>query len=398
MGTYYEKWAKNWEFQALLKARPMAGDLALAQEFVDLVWPRVWSVADDPQFVGETQAMRKRVIALIPKREADQEIKLGAGGLRDTEFSVQLLQLVHGRADERLRLRGTFEGLDALVQCGYVGRADGAELEEAYRLQRVLEHRIQLFQLRRTHLMPDRRAEPAPARPQRSGAEGRRRRSPSQWRASTRQVLRLHQRLFYSPLLEAVARIPSEQVRLTSDAAETRLRALGFNDTAAALRHIEALTDGMSRTAAIQRQLLPAMLGWFAEGPNPDHGLLAFRQVSEALGSTSWYLRALRDEGAMAENLARVLASSRYAVDLLLRAPQTASSCSPPTRRRAAPARGRRDPARDDRRRGRHDDAQRGRRGDPGAVRRKELLRLAMADLLGRADVVTAVGDGPAAT
>ena len=50
------------------------------------------------------------------------------------------------------------------------------------------------------------------------------------------------------------------------------------------------------------------MLGWFAEAPNPDHGLLAFRQVSEALGTTPWYLRALRDEGAMAERLARVLA------------------------------------------------------------------------------------------
>jgi glutamate-ammonia-ligase adenylyltransferase len=65
------------------------------------------------------------------------------------------------------------------------------------------------------------------------------------------------------------------------------------------------------------------MLGWFAGAPNPDHGLLAFRQVSEALGTTPWYLRALRDEGAMAERLARILASSRYAVELLKRAPQT---------------------------------------------------------------------------
>ena len=65
------------------------------------------------------------------------------------------------------------------------------------------------------------------------------------------------------------------------------------------------------------------MLGWFAGAPSPDHGLLAFRQVSDALGNTPWYLRALRDEGAMAERLARILASSRYAVQLLTRAPQT---------------------------------------------------------------------------
>lgn len=386
MQTYYASWAKNWEFQALLKARPMAGDRALGQQFVELVAPRVWSVAEDPQFVGETQAMRRRVIAHIPAREAAHEIKLGGGGLRDTEFSVQLLQLVHGRADERLRLRGTFEALDALVACGYVGRGDGAELADAYRLQRVLEHRVQLFALRRTHLMPT--DEAGLRRLARATGMASVDELTQRWRASTRRVQRLHQRLFYSPVLEAVARIPGDQVRLTSEAAETRLRALGFNDTRAALRHIEALTTGVSRQAEIQRQLLPAMLGWFADGPQPDHGLLAFRQVSESLGGSSWYLRALRDEGAMAENLARVLASSRYAVDLLQRAPQTVqllADDAPASRPHAEIATEMDSVAR------RHD--------DPAAavdairaVRRKELLRIAIGDLLGRADV-SAVGD-----
>ena len=387
MGTYYDKWAKNWEFQALLKARPMAGDRELGQAFVELVAPKVWSVADDAHFVGETRAMRKRVIAHIPAREADHEIKLGAGGLRDTEFSVQLLQLVHGRADARLRSRGTFEALDALIAAGYVGRADGRGLGESYRLQRVIEHRAQLFQLRRTHLMPT--DEHGQRRLARSMGLADGKALVAAWRASTRRVLRLHQRIFYSPLLEAVARVPSEAVRLTSEAAETRLRALGFNDTKAALRHIEALSTGVSRQAEIQRQLLPAMLGWFADGPNPDHGLLAFRQVSEALGSSSWYLRALRDEGAMAENLARVLSSSRFAVDLLLRAPQTAQLLVDDdglTRTQAEIAAAMTASAR------RHDDPRAAVEAIRG-VRRKELLRIAMADLLGRMDVA-AVGDG----
>ena len=318
MDSYYQQWAENWEFQALLKARPMAGDHDLGSAFVEMVAPRVWRVGDNDQFVSGVQQMRRRVVSLIPARERDREIKLGAGGLRDTEFSVQLLQLVHGRADPRLRKPATMDALGALVSYGYVGRRDGTELDEEYRFQRVLEHRVQLRHLRRTHLIPT--------------DEHALRRSPAwfdtgaelveRWRASTRRVLRLHRRLFYSPLLEAVARIPTEEVRLTSQAAQTRLRALGYLDPAAALRHLEALTQGLSRKAEIQRQLLPAMLGWFAEGPNPDHGLLAFRQVSEALGATSWYLRALRDGDAVAENLARILASSRFAVDLLLREPQ----------------------------------------------------------------------------
>ncbi|MGC3952889.1 MAG: bifunctional [glutamine synthetase] adenylyltransferase/[glutamine synthetase]-adenylyl-L-tyrosine phosphorylase [Propionicimonas sp.] len=382
--AYYEKWAKNWEFQAMLKARPMAGDLALAQEFVDLVWPMVWRVADDDQFVAETQAMRRRVVSLLPAGQADHEIKLGAGGLRDVEFSVQLLQLVHGRADERLRLRGTFEALDALIALGYVGRADGHDLNTAYRLQRLLEHRLQLHKLRRTHLMPT--DETNQRWLSRSIGLPDVKELSHLWRRSTRRVLTLHQRLFYSPLLEAVARIPSAEVRLTSEGAEIRLRALGYGDPRAALRHIEALSTGMSRRAEIQRQLLPAMLGWFTAGPNPDHGLLAFRQVSDALGSTPWYLRTLRDEGTTAEHFAKVLSSSRYAVDLLLRNPQSAAWLSEadgllPRSGEAILA--------EMRAASRRHEGQAEAVTALRAVRRSELLRLAMADLLDELDVAS---------
>ncbi|WP_040161878.1 bifunctional [glutamine synthetase] adenylyltransferase/[glutamine synthetase]-adenylyl-L-tyrosine phosphorylase [Nigerium massiliense] len=394
--AYYSTWAKNWEFQAMLKARPMAGDLELAQQFVDVVWPHVWQVADNEMFVAEVQAMRKRVISLIPAKDADDEIKLGAGGLRDTEFTVQLLQLVHGRTDERLRLRGTFEGLQALIDHGYVGREDGALLDAAYRFQRVLEHRSQLFQLRRTHLIP--RDEASRRRIARSMGLKDAATLMDQWHRSKRRVLRLHQRLFYSPLLEAVARIPSQAVRLTSDAAETRLRALGYAGSKDALRHLAALTQGVTRQAEIQRQLLPAMLGWFAEGPNPDHGLLAFRQLSEALGHSSWYLRALRDEGAMAENLARVLASSRYATDLLRRAPQTVEMLADIDQLKPRPLEDITAEMRSTA--SRHDDEDDA-AGAIRAVRRRELLRLAMGDLLGVLeldDLGTALTDVTTAT
>ena len=380
--AYYDQWAKNWEFQAMMKARPMAGDMALAGDFVDMIWPKVWSVANDSQFVPDVRAMRRRVVSLLPADEVAREIKLSEGGLRDVEFSVQLLQLVHGRADERLRLRGTFDALEALIAYGYVGRVDGADLDAAYRLQRVLEHRVQAYRLRRSHLMPA--DEPGQRRLARALGLGGSAEVMTAWRASARRVRALHRRVFYSPVLEAVARIPSEQVRLTSEAAETRLASLGYGDPKAALRHIEALSQGMSRRAEIQRQLLPAMLGWFADGPNPDHGLLAFRQVSEALGDTHWYLATLRDGDATAEQFAKVLASSRYAVDLLMRNPQSASlladSAGMEPREREAIHSEMATAA------GRHD--------APGAaiaavraVRRRELLRIAMADLTGEESV-----------
>jgi glutamate-ammonia-ligase adenylyltransferase len=110
--AYYERWAKTWEFQALLKARPVAGDLALGRDFVSMVEPMVWRVAERDGFVGDVQAMRRRVLETIPARDAGRQLKLGAGGLRDVEFAVQLLQLVHGRQDLELRSGTTLVALE----------------------------------------------------------------------------------------------------------------------------------------------------------------------------------------------------------------------------------------------------------------------------------------------
>jgi glutamate-ammonia-ligase adenylyltransferase len=320
---YYRRWAKTWEFQALLKARPIAGDRDVGERYACGVAPLVWAASERAGFVADVQAMRRRVIAHIPAGQAERQLKLGPGGLRDVEFAVQLLQLVHGRADDAVRSSNTLTALENLTAGGYVGRDDGAALGEAYRFLRSLEHRIQLWQLRRTHVVPE-----APDALRRLGRSLGFSADPvaelnETWRRHAREVRRLHEKLFYRPLLAAVARLPGDEVRLSSAAARERLTALGYLDPAAALRHLEALTAGVSRRAAIQRALLPAMLGWFADGPDPDAGLLAFRQVSDSLGSTHWYLRLLRDEGLVAERMAQILASSRYATDLLMRAPES---------------------------------------------------------------------------
>jgi len=327
--AYYDRWAKTWEFQALLKARACAGDLDLGERYVKAVSPLVWHASQRENFVEDVQAMRRRVEATLPKNMAGRELKLGPGGLRDIEFAVQLLQLVHGRADERLRAPATLPALAALTDGGYVGRADGEDLAAAYRFLRRTEHLLQLYQLRRTHTLPTdpevlrrlgraMRTEIFPNGPVVSPEEA----FTEAWRRHALRVRRLHEKLFYRPLLDAVARLPGDTVRLTPEAARARLEALGYRDPAGALRHIEALTSGLRRRAAIQRTLLPVLLGWFADAAEPDAGLLAFRQVSDALGDTPWFLRLLRDETKAAERMAHVLASSRYAAGLLLRAPE----------------------------------------------------------------------------
>jgi len=391
--AYYRKWAKTWEFQALLKARPAAGDLELGEQWLAELQPLIWSAAERPEAVDEVRAMRRRIIEAIPRAEVDREIKRGPGGLRDIEFAVQLLQLVHGRADESLRTPTTLAGLRALIEGGYVGLADGEALLLAYRFLRVVEHRLQLQRLRRTHTVPD---DPAALRwlahalgYRPSAARDAVELFRAEWVRHAGEVRRLHAKLLYRPLLAAVARVPSEELRLTPDAARKRLEVLGFADPVGALRHIEALTGGVSRTAAIQRQLLPAMLSEFADAPEPDRGLLAYRQVSEKVGNTPWYLRLLRDGGPVALRLARLLALSRYVTELLVHdpealrlladddelVPRTAEALTEGFAAAAA----------------RHDDPETAINA-VRAQRRRELFRIAGADLLGLLSV-DAVGD-----
>lgn len=384
--AYYERWAETWEFQALLKARHAAGDEQLSQAYLDMVAPMVWEASTRQHFVTDVRAMRRRVIEHIAPAERERQLKLGPGGLRDVEFPVQLLQLVHGRVDENVRSATTVVALQQLIDGGYVGRRDGAAMLDAYEFLRTLEHRIQLFRLRRTHRVPDDEEDL-----RRLGRSMGYTTEPStflvkDWQAHRRVVMRLHEQLFYRPLLEAVAALPDEGLRLTTEAAEVRLRALGFTDPRGALKHIEALTSGVSRRASIQRSLLPAMLQWFAESPSPDAGLLAFRRISEGLGSTHWYLRKLRDESQGAEQLARVIASSRYVSDLIIRAPDSValfgdeSAAAVHDRERLVnemqlAAR-------------RHDDPREAVRAIR-RIRRRELSRVGIFDLLGQLDVTT---------
>ena len=314
--SYYDRWAKSWEFQALLKARPIAGDRTLGDAYVAAVQPKIWTSAARTNFVDSVQRMRERVTEHIPAADVPFQIKLGPGGIRDIEFTVQLLQLVHGLTDENIRQRGTLPALEALVSEGYIGRADASAFSHHYRTLRVLEHRLQLADLRRTHLMP-------------STPEGLRALARSShlaesgpaiwalWEAVKREVRDIHVRLFYRPLLSAVAALPADEQALSAQQAHDRLAAIGFGDPAGALRHIGALTSGLSRKATIQRHLMPVMIRWFADGVDPDYGLLAFRRISERLGDTPWFLRMLRDSSGAAERLTHALSGSRYVGELM---------------------------------------------------------------------------------
>ncbi|QHC55542.1 glutamate-ammonia-ligase adenylyltransferase [Rathayibacter tanaceti] len=322
--TYYERWAKSWEFQALLKARPLAGDQQLGRAYVDAVAPKVWSSASRENFVESVQRMRERVTENIPQNDVHYQLKLGPGGLRDIEFTVQLLQLVHGQNDDEIRMPGTLLALGALADGGYISRSAAEEFSQDYRALRLLEHRLQLRRLRRTHLMPrDEHELRTLARS--SGLARTAEELLTVWNGIKHRVRGLHERLFYRPLLSAVAALSDGGAELSAGQAEARLAAIGFVDSRGALGHIAAMTSGVSRRASIQRHLVPVMLQWFADGADPDYGLLAFRRLSDSLGGTPWFLRMLRDSSGAAKRLTTVLSGSRFVGELLDRIPESAA-------------------------------------------------------------------------
>lgn len=334
--AYWERWAKTWEFQALLKARPVAGDLALGADLLTRAERFVYPDELDPGVVAEIRAMKGRVESKPEVRKhGERQVKLGPGGLRDIEFAVQLLQLVHGRADRSLRVTGTLPALRALSGGGYIADEDADTFARTYRVLRTVEHRLQLAHERRTHTIPDNEerqewlARAMGYRP--LGDRPARARFLRDLRQTQAEVRELHAKLFYRPLLESHASVKAEHAGLTlphevramgEEAALVRLSALGFHDARAALRDVRALTSGVSRRAATLRAVLPAMLNVLQDSPDPDVGLRLFRTLVETHGSSSELLNHLRDHPPAADLLARVLGTSEVAGELLVSQPQ----------------------------------------------------------------------------
>lgn len=322
--SYYQKWAHPWEFQALLKARFVAGDETVGNEYIARVKPLIWSRTNRSEIVESARNLRRRVLEHIPAVEQERQIKLGRGGLRDVEFTAQLLQLVHGVTDDSLRVMGTLDALDALAAAGLLARSDRDQFSAAYKTLRSMEHRTQLIKLRRTHLLPteDRYLRRIARSLNSSWDVGV---LEQLWSKTRAEVATLHDTVFYRPLLAATAALSPGEVALSSEEISNRLTALGFKDTKGAMEHIRAISSGLSRRAIIQRTLLPVLIRYMAEGTAPDRALITFRRLSETLGESHWFLKMLRDSSGAAERLMTTLSLSAYACRLLEHIPESSS-------------------------------------------------------------------------
>ncbi len=329
---YYKRWAETWEFQALIKARAAAGNAELGGSFVDVTRPYVFERAASTEGVQSIRRMKERVEehAVRTGRRSGatkHDVKLGPGGIRDIEFSIQLLQLVHGGSDSAVRSPNTLEAIDALVEGGYVAEDDGAGLSVDYRWLRNVEHRIQLWQERQLHVLPQQVEERGRiARslgfrdtPEVSAAD----RFDHAHERVLADVRGRFEKLFYRPMVESLA--DTGATRLSQEALRERLRVLGFRDVERAARTLSGLVAGRDRRAKLFRVLTPAMLRFLAPTPQPDQGLFAFLRLGEALEGRVDALGALRDNPPGIEFLANVLGSGRFLGDVLIHVPEELS-------------------------------------------------------------------------
>jgi glutamate-ammonia-ligase adenylyltransferase len=320
--SYWERWAQPWEFQALLKAVPVAGDRAVGLAWAEAAAAALWGrplTADD---LRSLRALKSRAEDEVQRSgAADREVKRGRGGIRDIEFAVQTLQLVHGRADPELRSPTTLTALAEMRRAGYVAEDDAESLAGAYRFLRRVEHALQIDEERQIHTLPaEREQRRRIARV--LGFRGNREAGPTEAfdRALARQrnlVRGVHERVYFRPLLESLAGAG----RLSPEAAAGALDSFGFTDVERTRAAVRELTRGLTRSSRMMQQLLPLVLDWLSTSPDPDLGLLGLRKLASGEQRTMALAHAFRDRPDVARRLCDLLGTSALLGDVLVANP-----------------------------------------------------------------------------
>jgi glutamate-ammonia-ligase adenylyltransferase len=313
--AYWDRWAETWEFQALLKARAVAGDQALGSSFEREAAARVWGRPFGADELRQVRRLKARAEQAVSRQGlADRELKRGKGGIRDIEFAIQLLQLVHGRADPNLRAPSTVPALRTLADGGYIAPEDAIALEAAYAFLRTVEHRLQLYEDQQVHTVPA----SVEARVRLARVLGYRDRTSATALAQFEADLRLHQtkvrwiheRLFFRPLLESFTSTSATGNRaqlLSPQAMADRLRAFGFADAERTFQAVRELTRGFSRSSQLMGQMLPLLLDWLSHAPNPDIGLLGLRTLATGTHRRDQLTALCRESPEAARQLCQLL-------------------------------------------------------------------------------------------
>ena len=341
---YFSEQAQPWERQALIKARPCAGDLALGASLLETLRPVIFPRYFDDETLEDIRDTKRQIESLVASRgETDIEVKLGRGGIRDIEFTVQMLQLLNGGQNAELRAPGTLDAIDALGRHGLLAPFEAQTLASNYSFLRHVEHRLQIEGGQQRHALP-KSAEALEDFARRLGYEsgGAFLNTFRERQSATRSILERFfategaGNLWISRLLNPREKDPS---------GVARLERTGFQDPAGARAELLDLClgpDARPHSAHIRhtfRQVAPLLLSALEHVPNPDEALLRLGQMLVNVKAPSAVYDILRQSPALAETLVTLVSNSRFLSDFIIRDPDLFETLGQPDELAAAASR-----------------------------------------------------------
>ena len=336
---YYESWGQSWERTAMLKARPVAGSLALGEQLLKTLQPFIYRKYLDYNLIEDMKQMKQKIDASLARsREAEINLKLGRGGIREIEFFIQALQLVYAGKNLKLRERNSLHALDTLLAAGLLGEDDHRKLREAYRFLRSVEHRIQVVQERQTHNLPAKEEEML-ALSRRSGylrAGGLER---------FRQALEEHRgnvSAIYGALFhtrdEKLAQDVNPQTlflldpKADSDLVKDMLAEHHFEDVERAYENLISLRMGpvksnlTERSRRILQKITPLMIQELFESPDPDLALNHLERFLTVVATRSSYYALLAENRPTIKLLVSLFGMSEFLSKILINHPELLDS------------------------------------------------------------------------
>ncbi len=310
MENYYAGFGETWERLALIKARGIAGSRELAYEFLRQHQPFIYPKSATPDFLDEIANIKRRIERdVVGPDKLERDVKLGRGGIREIEFVVQALQLIHGAHHAFLQEASMLKALRALRQLDLLPRDEVLTLDKSYRFLRRIEHRLQIEAEQQTHTVPQEREALQRL------ALSLRFSSAEEFSAALKQSMRAVRPIFQRIISETAAEPPKIGLQFFSDR-KRAAKALADLAQGRASFHIAP------RTRQIFRKLRPVLLEWLTKAADPDATLNQFVRFVEAYGLRSLLFELLVANPRLLELLVKAFDASWFGSELLIRQPQ----------------------------------------------------------------------------
>ena len=346
--SYYEGWGDLWERQALIKARCVAGDMAFGDEFIRMIQPFVYQRYLDGVTLGEIKADIRRTKARIEERlvgegaTLEKHVKLGPGAIRDIEFTVQCLQMIHGAQRKSLCSHNTLEALSALKTHKLLTPEDADALTAAYRFLRTVENAIQIEGDQQRYSIPEKETEERELA-RRVGYQDTAETDALEafrgaYRAHTEQVRAIFQKITTTSIesedgIDIAVLLSEEDPQQLAHFLST-FRFENVRDAQRLLRQLANGGDGIQFSPSVRRtffKLAPTLLSVLRDSPNPDMALRYLSAFTDKVGARSSYYTMFAEKPSTLEVLTRVCGTSLYLADMLIASPELFDLLTVPT-------------------------------------------------------------------